>query len=142
MLVGRSDGKRDMELIGGPAALGGILLCAALCGWALGRWQGGLLPGAVPRAGRAAAGGAAEESAPPEPQERAEPASDDVVASLGALHAEITAYRRAEQVLRGPADEGLEIALSRAAAGTPVPPRGGGEAVQPSLAPSSALVRV
>lgn len=131
-----------MELIGGPAALGGILLCAALCGWAVGRWQGGLLPGAAPRAGKAAGGSAAGKDIPPVPRERAGPASDDVVASLGALHAEITAYRRAEQVLRGPADEGIEVALWRAAAGAPVPPRGGGETVQPSLAPSSGLMRV
>lgn len=34
-----------MDIAAGPAALGGLILCVAMCGWALGRWQAELSGG-------------------------------------------------------------------------------------------------
>jgi hypothetical protein len=99
-----------MDLSDGPAALGGIMMCVALGAWTLGRWQGGL---AMPddAAGRTAcdAGDAApvlrsavaERPATPCQQDALEArhAALAVADSLGELHAEVSAYRRAEQVL-------------------------------------------
>lgn len=100
----------------GPAALGGILISVAIIGWTLGRWQGGF---AAPEDARAPAGrekgaaGALPASLHPSPgvdaaraQRGAALAAAD---SLGELHAEISAYRRAEQVLVGPDADGLRL---------------------------------
>lgn len=99
-----------MDLWDGPAALGGMMMCVALGAWTLGRWQGGL---AVPEdsAGRTLA--RAGEVAPAPPHSVAEglptPCQQEALAarravlavadSLGELHAEVSAYRRSEQVL-------------------------------------------
>lgn len=99
-----------MDLWDGPAALGGIMMCVALGAWTLGRWQGGL---AVPEdgAGRAPcdAGDAAPALRTAATEHPTAPCQQDALAarravlavadSLGELHAEISAYRRAEQVL-------------------------------------------
>jgi len=106
------------QLLNGPAALGGIMISVALCAWTLGRWPGGLAgPEEVAAAGtpgpgetvdapvRAAGAAAFQDSA------RAERSSALAVAdSLGELHAEISAYRRAQRVLTGPDGDGLHLA--------------------------------
>jgi hypothetical protein len=103
----------------GPAMLGGIMLSVALGAWTLGRWQGGLaLPddqGAPvstrePGEARMQAAPVPPQSAPCLDTARAERRAALVVAdSLGELHAEISAYRRAQQVLAGPEGEGLRL---------------------------------
>jgi hypothetical protein len=105
------------HFIDGPAALGGILISLALCTWTLGRWPGGLtvsdkrkpavIPAAV-EAGQApvrAAGAAAFQDAARKERRTALAAAD----SLGELHAEISAYRRAQRVLDGPDGEVLRL---------------------------------
>jgi hypothetical protein len=93
-----------MDFSGGPAALGGVMMCIALGAWSMGRWQAlrtaGDDPSGVP-GGTAAMRGPA--LAPVEPcqhaartERRLALPTDD---RLGELHVEISAYRRAEQVL-------------------------------------------
>lgn len=118
-----------MELLaGGPAALGGIMLCVALGAWTLGRWQGGLAAPEEPALpARGEAGEARMQSAPQRPG--AAPCQDAAKAerctalagadSLGELHAEISAYRRAQQVLAGPECDGLGLRPPVEAAGNP-----------------------
>lgn len=90
-----------MDVSAGPAALGGIMLGVALGAWTLGRWQGGLVvveDASVPTPGAATPA----VTTPCRNAVRAEcaaaPLAED---SLGEMHAEISAYRRAEQVLAG-----------------------------------------
>lgn len=102
----------------GPAVLGGIMMSVALGAWTLGRWQGGLT---LPEDQTAPAPHAPEEERAglaPLPSDtaqvaevvRAERRSALAVAdSLGELHAEISAYRRAEQVLASPEGVGLRL---------------------------------
>ena len=93
-----------MDWSAGPAALGGIVMCAALGGWSLGRWQALPAPTGEPPANPGARA-ASTVPAPVlaeacQPTERAERRL--VIGSadrLGELHAEISAYRRAEAVL-------------------------------------------
>lgn len=99
-----------MDLSDGPAALGGIMMCVALGAWTLGRWQGGLV---VPHDGGGRAAGDAGDTGPvlhsALAERQAAPCQQDALAarravlavadSLGELHAEVSAYRRAEQVL-------------------------------------------
>jgi len=107
-------------LLDGPAALGGMMMSVALGAWSLGRWQGSFAvpEDAGPRDTRLRDAGAPDRPgavAEPGPQAaRAERRSALAVAdSLGELHAEISAYRRAEQVLAGPDGEGLHLRLHR-----------------------------
>lgn len=106
-------------LADGPAVLGGIMLSVALGAWALGRWQGGLTmpddllapslhePEEEDRAGLASLQSGAAQC--PDTV-RAERRSALAVAdSLGELHAEICAYRRAQQVLVGLEGERLRL---------------------------------
>lgn len=102
----------------GPAVLGGILMSVALAAWTLGRWQGGLAMPAdatvpSPREfgeNRMMSAPLQAASAPGEDPARAERRRALVAAdSLGELHAEISAYRRAEQVLAGPEADGLRL---------------------------------
>lgn len=98
-----------MDIAGGPAVLGGIMLCVALAAWSLGRWQGGLVlvedrsaPGdADPQpAGDARLGPSSVSTTPGLDASRAEHGMALAAAvSLGDMRAEISAYRRAEQVL-------------------------------------------
>lgn len=121
------DGEVEMEFFGGPAALGGIIMCVALGAWMLGRWQGGVVPAAD--AGGSAVEGrlgetlAAEAPQPASPLRRSgapvipcQQAAQaerrgalEIAASLGDLHAEVSAYRRAEQVLAGLTQEQLAL---------------------------------
>jgi hypothetical protein len=113
------DGEVTVEFFAnGPAMLGGIILSVALGAWTLGRWQGGLAASDDPGAPASREPGEARmQAAPlppaPAPQHdtaRAERRAALVVAdSLGALHAEVSAYRRAQQVLAGPEGEGLRL---------------------------------
>ena len=99
-------------LVNGPAVLGAIVISVALGAWSVGRWQGGLaVTGEAGEAlmQRASLGSAC--AAPCQDAARAErrtalPAAD----SLGELHAEISAYRRAQRVLAGPDGDGLRLA--------------------------------
>ncbi|WP_285712149.1 hypothetical protein [Erythrobacter oryzae] len=105
-----------MELLAdGPAALGAIMLSVAIGSWSLGRWQSGARVSDAPAPGAPAVGGEAGEAPMPRAPLRtvaAAPCQDDaraerrtalaVADSLGELHAEISAYRRAQQVLAGP----------------------------------------
>lgn len=109
-----------MDFSEGPAALGGIMMCVALGAWALGRWQGGLVEdqrrtvnSGASEAGRILFDQASTPSGLPAPvtQARDIPSLDAAraerglalggVGPLAQLHAEITAYRHAEQVLVG-----------------------------------------
>lgn len=114
-----------MELLAnGPAALGGIMMSVALGAWSLGRWQGGLAASddaapAVPSA--SGAGGEGPVADAPRHDTGTASCRDAAQAgrrsalavadSLGELHAEISAYRRAEQVLAGPEAGGLRLRL-------------------------------
>lgn len=103
-------------LADGPAVLGGIMMSVALGAWTLGRWQGGLvLPDDHADHSHGERGETRVMSAVPLAEH---PPHDDTVGaarrtaltaadSLGQLHAEITAYRRAEQVFAGPEGDGL-----------------------------------
>lgn len=96
-----------MDISAGPAALGGVMMCVALAAWALGRWQGGISPSfdaAVPQDAEAPAmPGEDVQDGAAIPHPHAAQAQRQVTmhteASLGEVHAEITAYRRAERVL-------------------------------------------
>jgi hypothetical protein len=106
-----------MELLAdGPAVLGAIMMSVAIGAWSLGRWQSGLGVPDAPAPEPAPVGGEAGEApiqhaplhtaagaAPGQGDARAERRTALAVAdSLGELHAEISAYRRAQQVLAGP----------------------------------------
>lgn len=114
-----------MDLPGGPAVLGAIIMCVALGAWMLGRWQGSAMS-----AGKAIDAGREALSEPQDPalsplahhapsipcqqaarDERRGAFEPDV--SLGDLHAEVSAYRRAQQVLAGIAGEAFEFPALR-----------------------------
>ncbi len=114
-----------MDISAGPAALGGVMMCVALAAWALGRWQGGISPSfdaAVPQDAEAAAmpGEDVQEDASI-PHQHAAQAQRQVTmhteASLGEVHAEITAYRRAERVLNSLHGDALDYSLRPHAGG-------------------------
>jgi hypothetical protein len=99
-----------MDLSAGPAVLGGTMMCVALASWALGRWQGGVVMPDESGADQPGEGSPASRS-PATPRASMAPAATGqhadrdkghaalAGASLGELHAEISAYRQAEQVL-------------------------------------------
>jgi len=114
-------------LTNGPAVLGGIMMSLAIGSWSLGRWQSGLGVPDVPAPGPAPADGEAGDapiqsaplrtagSAPCQDAARAERRKALAVAdSLGELHAEISAYRRAQKVLAGPDLDALRLQPLRA----------------------------
>lgn len=101
-----------MDITAGPATLGGLILCVAICGWALGRWQAvGLSEyggdNASPQSvhGTIAAGLRQDRmngSAPlrcPQPMAVAFPDLPQGDFSLGELHREVTAFRDRERIL-------------------------------------------
>lgn len=97
-----------MDNFGGPAVLGGIITGLMLWAWALGRLQSGFAVVPSGAAGAEALLPDAEGSvaAMPEPVQPCQQAARDerrhalaASASLGQLHAEVSAYRRAVQVL-------------------------------------------
>lgn len=110
-----------MEILAdGPAALGAIMVSVALCSWSLGRWQRGVAvpdeaaPAALPAGGEAgeapmprvslrAAGVAPCQDAARAERRTALAAADP----LGEMHAEISAYRRAQKVLASLDGDGL-----------------------------------
>ena len=114
-----------MDLFGGPAALGGIIMCVALAAWTLGRWQGMALSTdtTCDPAGDAQplscdhAAAIKDHRPPPIPCQQAAQADRrgalDVAVSLGELHAEVSAYRRAQQVFAGLASDPLELPAPR-----------------------------
>lgn len=100
------DGKvGNMEPYGGPAALGGMIGGLMLGAWMLGRWQGvaggGALhtAGALPDRGIGTDGEAASDRLCQQAahDERRAAFADEF--ALAELHADITAYRAAQQVL-------------------------------------------
>ena len=102
-----------MDIPGGPAALAGMMMCVGLAAWTLGRWQGNAM--AVVDRAAAVTGEAAARLAlairPPHAPARpschcaacasADYRGDELASAsaLGAMHEEISAYRRAEQIL-------------------------------------------
>lgn len=109
-------------LAGGQAALGAIMISIALTAWGFGRWQGGIAgaedtaPAAKPPGGEPAEAPAqpaalrASGAAPCLDAARAERRTALAAAdSLGELHAEISAYRRAQRVLAGPDAAALHL---------------------------------
>ncbi|WP_156443417.1 hypothetical protein [Erythrobacter sp. CCH5-A1] len=99
-------------LANGPAALGGLLISVAMGGWTLGRWQGGFaaLDDARAPAGRDTAEAGALSALPGIDVARTRRAAALAAAdSLGELHAEISAYRRAEQVFASSEADGLQL---------------------------------
>ena len=109
-------------LIDSPAVLGGIMMSVAIGSWSLGRWQsdGAVSDDAAPAA--APDGGEAGEAmmtrtlpraageAPCQDAARAERRTALAVAdSLGELHAEVSAYRRAQRVLAGLDGDALRL---------------------------------
>lgn len=119
-----------MDVFGGPAALGGIIICVALGAWMLGRWQGGLVPAADQISVAATAlldrpqdrnGLSHTALAPVIPCQQAAQAERrgalEAASSLGDLHAEVSAYRLAQQVLAGIGGEQLDVMLVASDAG-------------------------
>ncbi|MCZ8371028.1 MAG: hypothetical protein O9293_13900 [Porphyrobacter sp.] len=115
-----------MDIAGGPAAFGGMMMSLALAAWSLGRWQGGLVtgedcdaaaPGAVKEASAAGSAGFHPSSVPATPCQDAARAERSVAlasaTSLGEIHAEISAYRRAERVLSDLKDDPLSLTGKR-----------------------------
>lgn len=112
-----------MDFSEGPAALGGIMMCVALSAWAFGRWQGNAVAEAdrqkrarsvagsnvgkarlrtsFLRGASAATTAARAETPTPKTARIDRTLALGAVGPLGELHAEMTAYRRAEQVLAG-----------------------------------------
>jgi hypothetical protein len=115
-----------MDISAGPVALGGVLMCVALAAWALGRWQSGISPSfdaAVKQDAEAAAmpgEDVQDDAAIPRPlAAQARRHAMHTEASLGEVHAEITAYRRAERVLNSLGGDALDYSLR--------PPAGDGD---------------
>jgi hypothetical protein len=115
-----------MDLLGGPAALGGIIACIALVAWALGRWHGSALA-ANPANGPAHCPAPTGQHPPfewrmPDPAEAgsAVPCQHSQRAgreiwfekafSVGELHAEVSAYRRQQRVFAAGAGDALPLA--------------------------------
>lgn len=111
-----------MEFFGGPAALGAIMMCLMLGAWTLGHWQGSIVPGGprsheaepspadhIPVSAGDQAGHIPCQQAARDERRRAL----DLADSLGDLHAEVSAYRRAQQVLASLASEPLELSARR-----------------------------
>jgi len=130
-----------MDLLGGPAALGGIIACIALAAWTLGawtlgRWHTGALA-ANPANGSAhcqAPGPTPTGQHPPfewhvtdpgdpgsaAPFQHSQRAGREVwfenAFSVGELHAEVSDYRRQQKVFAAGAGNALHFALSPAGA--------------------------
>jgi hypothetical protein len=91
-----------MDPYGGPAALGGVVTGLMLVSWMLGRWQSGpsaarlrAVPEALAEPPEApAATRACEAAARAERRDAV-----DSFAALGELHADVSAYRAAQQIL-------------------------------------------
>lgn len=165
-----------MDFYASPALLGGIVASVAMGGWTLGRWQSGTAPMTEARIAspvalhppfewRAADRSDTALAKAGEPFSQAGRSAElDFGLSLSELHAEVSAYRRQQQVFVAVARDGLRVDQATAAAPSgrgnaqwmgqlfPLPsgaasvaPRSGPleaeQAVQPSL-PASALVRV
>ena len=117
-----------MDFFGGPAALGGIIMCVALGAWILGRWQGSdVSAGGTCEPVRDLPLSPADHVAPdrsdwpaPIPCQQAALAERrgalDAALSLGELHAEVSAYRRAQQVLADLAGDQLDLPARRSGA--------------------------
>ncbi len=101
-----------MDQFGGPAALGGVISNLMLGAWMLGRWQSGLMPDAprhdtmIKMAQPLAAMPGADAASPPVEAQACQQAAREerravleIEASLGELHADISAYRLAQQIL-------------------------------------------
>ncbi|MFO6446444.1 hypothetical protein ACLBKU_04800 [Erythrobacter sp. NE805] len=125
-----------MEWFGGPAALGGVITGLMLAAWMLGRWQSGLAPPPARRetladdvpssealsralAGQQSDAADAETSRPLASDERRSALAGG--ASLGELHEQVSAYRRAEQVLADADVEGLQLYWAGPGACEPAP---------------------
>lgn len=120
-----------MVLFAGPAVLGGVLICVALAAWMVGRWQGGFVPpvGDRDESARPASPPLAQEtqaavqgSIPAKPlcQQAAQAerrGALEAAASLGDLHAEVSAYRRTQQVLSAMGPDQLDVVLIASDAG-------------------------
>lgn len=117
-----------MDFFGGPAALGGIIMCVALGAWILGRWQGMVVSAGRTRDSVRDLRTSPSDHAAPDQNERPAPfpcqqatvaerrGALDVALSLGELHAEVSAYRRAEQVLADFAGDQLHLPARRSGA--------------------------
>lgn len=114
------DGEVTMYTTAGPAVLGGVMMGVALVAWSLGRWQGGL--GTGEDRDTLSAGDAGRSAMPPVLLAPSPASVDDrdstrsarnvpieAGISLGDMHAEISAYRRAEQVLAGMTLDPLQL---------------------------------
>ena len=97
-----------MDQFGGSAVLGGIVTGLMLWAWALGRLQGGLAAASSGPAGAVSCGPETDGGigAAPEPVQLCQQVARDerrhaleASSSLGQVHAEVSAYRRAVQVL-------------------------------------------
>jgi len=114
-----------MDFFGGPAALGGIIMCVALGAWILGRWQGIGVPADGSRdplrdlqspSSDHAASTQSDRPAPIPCQQAAlaeRRGALEAAVSLGELHAEVSAYRRAQQVLADLAGDQLDLPAPR-----------------------------
>lgn len=116
-----------MDFLGGPAALDEIAACVALAAWTLGRWRGAL---AVEPAQGPAPGGQhlPFEWRVPVPDntggaigcQHADRAGREVwletAFSPGELHAEVSAYRRQQNVFAAASRDALHLALRPAGA--------------------------
>jgi hypothetical protein len=103
-----------MDFLGGPAALGEIAACVALAAWTLGRWRGGELA-IEPAQGPGPAGQhppfewrvpVPNDTGCAIPFQHADRAGREIwletAFSPGELHAEVSAYRRQQNVFAAP----------------------------------------
>lgn len=134
-----------MEIFGGPAALGGIIVCVGLLAWMLGRWQGAVAPAgdqqgvaaltaaSAQRNRQASAHTGSAPGVPCQPAAQTErTCPPEAACPIGDLHAEVTAYRRAQQVLAGLGRDQLDLVLIASDAGQACRNVGaGGEPVYP-----------
>lgn len=111
-----------MDWSGGPAALGGIMMCVALGAWSLGRWQVLRTAADDPR-GKPCEKAAARAPVftPVQPCQHAARTERRLALAtadrLGEIHVEISAYRRAEQVLAKIDGDALPLPAARAGHG-------------------------
>ncbi len=117
-----------MDFLADPAVLGGVVMGAVLSGWLMGRRRGAhaLDDQAAMPAPEPAAPSDVQPSGHDKPAVAVTPCQHaaqaerrqviDAARSLGELHAEVTAYRRQEQVLASALNDGLLIELLPAAA--------------------------
>lgn len=114
-----------MDIAVGPVALAGIMICTALAGWTLGRWQGGLISAVADRSPAPVFAAAIAPLRRARTVDQPQPWPDAsgtggrsaelaTASSLAQMHEEIIAYRRAQQVLTDLSGDALHLIANQA----------------------------